>query len=118
MIKMDAYQATARLRKQAAIAHRNQRWQQAQEVAKQASDFLKQEYGNVEVILFGSATERDRFHLTSDIDLAVKGLPPEEFFKVVARLQDISPEFKVDLVQLEYCQESLHRVILEEGKPL
>jgi len=46
MIKMDAYQATARLRKQAAIAHRKQRWQQAQEVAKQASDFLKQEYGN------------------------------------------------------------------------
>jgi hypothetical protein len=32
MIKMDAYQATARLRKQAAIAHRNQRWQQAQSV--------------------------------------------------------------------------------------
>jgi hypothetical protein len=38
MIKMDAYQATARLRKQAAIAHRKQRWQQAQEVAKQASE--------------------------------------------------------------------------------
>jgi len=39
------------------------------------SNFLKQEYGEVEVILFASSTQRDRFHLNSDIDLAIKGKP-------------------------------------------
>mgnify|MGYP003565005525 FL=1 len=115
---MNSYKITARRRKQSAIAQTEKRWQQAKIIAQQASDFLKQEYGEVEVILFGSSTQRDRFHLNSDIDLAIKGLPPEQFFKVVAQLQDLSPEFKIDLVQLEYCQNSLHQLILEEGQPL
>jgi len=115
---MNAYQATARRRKDSAIAQTQKRWQQAQALAHKASNFLKQEYGEVEVILFGSSTQRDQFHLNSDIDLAIKGLPPEQFFKAVAQLQDLSPEFKIDLVQLEYCQTSLHQLILEEGKPL
>ena len=115
---MNPYQVTARQRKQSAIAQTEKRWQQAQALAHKASDFLKQEYGEVEIILFGSSTQRDQFHLNSDIDLAIKGLPPEEFFKVVAQLQDLSPEFKVDLVQLEYCQKSLRELILQEGKPL
>lgn len=123
---MNSYKATARRRKQSAfakhgrspIAQTEKRWQQAQIIAQKASAFLKQEYGEVEVILFASSTQRDRFHLYSDIDLAIKGLPPEHFFKVVAQLQDLSPEFKIDLVQLEYCQNSLHQLILEEGQPL
>lgn len=115
---MNVYKATAKQRKQNEIAQEQKRWQEAQILAREASAFLKQEYGAVEVILFGSATKRDRFHFTSDIDLAVKGLPPEFFFTVVGRLQDLSPKFKVDLVQLEYCQDSLRQVILEEGQLL
>jgi predicted nucleotidyltransferase len=115
---MNSYKATAKQRKQSAIAQTDKRWQQAQIIAQKASNFLKREYGEVEVILFGSSTQRDQFHLKSDIDLAIKGLPPEHFFKVVAQLQDLSPELKIDLVQLEYCQNSLHQLILEEGKPL
>lgn len=115
---INPYQITAKKRKDQEEYHRKKRWQQAQVVAKQASEFLKTEYGELYILLFGSATELDRFHLTSDIDLAVKGLPPKHFFTAVARLQDLSPEFKIDLVQLEYCQDSLHQLILEEGKQL
>lgn len=113
---MESYRLMAQRRKQQDIARQSQRWQQAQEIAEQGAEFLKREYGVVQVILFGSGVESDRFSLTSDLDLAVKGLPSEQFFTAVAKLQDLSFEFKVDLVQLEYCQDSLRKVILEEGR--
>lgn len=112
---MASYRLTAQRRKQVEIAQTKQRWQQAQNFAQQAATFLRENYGVETVILFGSAIERDRFHLTSDLDLAIRGLPPEQFFTAVAQLQDLSPNFKVDLVQLEHCQESLQKAILAEG---
>jgi len=114
---MNSYKATAKQRKQSAIAQTEKRWQQAQIIAQKASDFLKQEYGEVQTILFGSSTQRDRFHLHSDIDLAIEGLPPEQFFQAVAHLQDLSSEFEIDLVQLENCSTSLRQLIIKEGKP-
>lgn len=44
---MNADQATARRRKESAIAQTQKRWQQAQALAHKASDFLKQEYNMV-----------------------------------------------------------------------
>lgn len=115
---MESYRLTAQRRKQAEIAQTKQRWQQAQNLAQQAATFLRVNYGVETVILFGSALERDRFHLTSDVDLAISRLPAEDFFTAVAQLQDLSSEFKVDLVQLENCQESLREAILAEGRLL
>lgn len=40
---MNSYKATARRRKQSAIAQTEKRWQQAKIIAQQASDFLKEE---------------------------------------------------------------------------
>ncbi|MDB9312950.1 nucleotidyltransferase domain-containing protein [Spirulina sp. CS-785/01] len=115
---MNSYRATAQQRKQQEIAQTDQRWRQAQQVAQQGAAWLREQYHVQEVILFGSAVVRDRFHLTSDIDLAVSDLPSEVFFTAVAQLQDLSPAFKVDLVRLDHCQASLRQVILTEGKPL
>jgi predicted nucleotidyltransferase len=69
------------------------------------------------VILFGSLLDPQRFHLSSDIDLAVEGLAPLDYFTAVAQLQDLSP-FKIDLVRLERCKPSLKAAILAEGKRL
>ncbi len=113
---MASYRLTAQRRKQVEIAQTKQRWQQAQNLAQQAATFLRKNYGVETVILFGSTLERDRFHLTSDLDLAISELPPEQFFTAVAQLQDLSPNFKVDLIQLEHCQESLQKAILAEGR--
>lgn len=113
----NVYRETAQRRKQQEIAQKRQRWERGQKVAQEGAKLLF-EHGATEVILFGSALECDRFTLTSDLDLAVKGLPPEQFFTIVARLQDLSPEFKIDLVQLEFCSPSLLHIILSQGKPL
>lgn len=102
------------------VEHRarlNQRFAEAKRIAKLASDLLHQEFQANQVILFGSLTNQNLFHSTSDIDLAVSGLTPLDYFSAVAQLQDIST-FKVDLVRLESCKPSLKEVIQGEGQEI
>jgi predicted nucleotidyltransferase len=94
------------------------RWKQSLQVAQEAAIFLKQHFQVKKVICFGSILHSDRFTLVSDIDLATEGLDPEQFFRAVAELQDLSPEFKIDLVDIDYCRSSLRNAILLEGKIL
>lgn len=59
---------------------------------------LLRDAGAREVYLFGSmATGKAREN--SDVDLAVTGLPPENFFAAMARLEDLFDK-EVDLVDL------------------
>jgi len=69
-------------------------------------------------VVFGSLVGGRSFSRWSDIDLAAWGLPPDDYFVAVARLQDLSPEFEIDLVTMEYCRPELLKVILREGREL
>jgi predicted nucleotidyltransferase len=51
---------------------------------KKANNFLKDE-GCKAVFLFGSMVT-GKIHENSDIDIGIKGLPPESFFKVYSKL--------------------------------
>ena len=63
-----------------------------------AANFLKNE-GCQSVYLFGSMVTGN-IHQNSDIDIGIKGLPPEKFFHVYARLDNnISNE--VDLIDFD-----------------
>jgi predicted nucleotidyltransferase len=53
---------------------------------KTATEFLKSE-GCSEVFLFGSLVTGD-IHENSDIDIGIKGLPPQKFFRVYGRLDE------------------------------
>lgn len=55
--------------------------------------------GAREVYVFGSALET-RFNRSSDIDVAVSGLPPEKFFRTFANISRCF-ERSVDLVDLD-----------------
>lgn len=79
---------------------------------------LREQYGADRVAAFGSLVHRDWFSKTSDVDLAVWGLESEDYFVAVAKLQDLSPEFQVDLVAVEHCRPELRAVIMNEGEPL
>jgi predicted nucleotidyltransferase len=60
---------------------------------------ILQDAGAREVFIFGSAS-RGAVRPESDIDMAVRGLPPERFYEVVGRvLSSISRSF--DLVDLD-----------------
>jgi hypothetical protein len=55
------------------------------------------------------------WHPGSDIDLAVEGLAPEQFFRAWAALREILPPgLEVDLVDLEHASEALQARILGE----
>lgn len=60
---------------------------------------LLQKAGAREVYVFGS-TVRGTASEESDVDLAVSGLPPASFFRVLARLSDLFDR-SVDLVDLD-----------------
>jgi predicted nucleotidyltransferase len=63
-----------------------------------ASKFLKNE-GCQSVYLFGSMVT-GKTHQKSDIDIGIKGLPPEKFFRVYAQL-DNNLYNDVDLVDFD-----------------
>ena len=116
--QMEAYQATARRRWQEQLEARERRRDLAWEVTRRAVSLLREQFGAGRVAVFGSLVRGRSFSRWSDIDLAVWGLQADDYFVAVARLQDLSPEFEVDLVDMEHCRPELQAVILQEGRVL
>ena len=109
---MATYRATAQRRSEVEQQELAQRRECARQVARRAAAFLKEQFGATRVVVFGSLVHGYWFSRTSDIDLAAWGLQPDDYFVAVARLQDLSPEFRVDLVVAERCKPALHEAIL------
>jgi len=95
-----------------------ERWERAWEVARTAASLLRQKFGATRVVVFGSLAHRAWFTPWSDIDLAAWGIPPDAFYRAVAIVTGISPEFEVDLVAPEDCRPTLCQVIEREGVDL
>ena len=115
---MEAYRATVRQRGENAQRERAKRRERAWNTAERAAVLLKEKFGAVQVAVFGSLVHGHWFSPTSDIDLSAWGLKDEDYFVAVAKLQDLSPEFRIDLVSMERCKPSLREVIIKEGKLL
>ncbi|MFN3983629.1 MAG: nucleotidyltransferase family protein [Caldilinea sp.] len=96
----------------------HQRRQEAWRVARQAAQILREQYGAVRVLIFGSLAHDDSFTGWSDIDLAVWGIPPERFYSAVAAVGELSPSFRIDLVDPAACRPALRRTIEAEGVEL
>jgi predicted nucleotidyltransferase len=110
-----AYRATAIRRWQDRQAARALRREQAWQVARHAAQLLRERFGASRVVAYGSLAHGLWFSETSDIDLAAWGLPPDDYFLAVATLQELSPEFEIDLVNAGQCQPALREAIAEEG---
>jgi len=66
---------------------------------RKAHNFLKDE-GCGEIFLFGSLVT-GKVHENSDIDIGIKGLPPEKFFSVYSKLY-MNLENDFHLVDFDY----------------
>jgi predicted nucleotidyltransferase len=66
---------------------------------KKANNFLKNE-GCKTVYLFGSMVT-GKIHSNSDIDIGIKGLPPEKFFKVYSKLY-MNLDNEIHLVDFDF----------------
>ena len=96
----------------------SKRRRRAHTVARKAAKILKNEFGAKEIILFGSLARRAGFTRWSDIDLASRGIPSELYLKAMDTVLHLSPEFKIDLVEMETCLPLLLENIKKDGRPL
>jgi len=112
-----AYHTGAALeQRQIATEHRTQqRWEQAQQLARAAAQRLREEFGACRVVLFGSAAQRSSFTPWSDVDLAAWGVTPERFYAAVAAVTGLGTEIAVDLVDPDQCPPALQTIIEREG---
>lgn len=93
----------------------DKRYEKAWEVAKQIACILRQKYGANKVWVFGSLTNKEMFNQWSDIDIAVEGIPHESYYKAVAEVISLSPEYKIDIVDILDCSPLLRENIQKEG---
>lgn len=92
-----------------------ERWGQGWEVAHSAACLLRERFSAKRVVVFGSLTHRAWFGIRSDIDLAAWDIPADRFYRAVAAVTDLSPDFAVDLVDPESCRPALRRSIEQDG---
>ena len=112
---MDIDTLAAAWRSRVARQHteRQKRAARAREDARGAAAVLQNEFGVEEVWLFGSLASAPR-HDAFDIDLAVRGLRPDQYFKALARIGDIVQE-PFDVVTLETCRERTRQAVEATG---
>lgn len=87
---------------------------EAKKLASQIARGLAERYGAQKVFLFGSLSRGDQGPVF-DIDLAVKGISPAQFFEAVAFATGRSQKWKLDLVDIDDCASSLREIVEEEG---
>ncbi|MGF1601778.1 MAG: nucleotidyltransferase family protein [Thermosynechococcaceae cyanobacterium] len=85
------------------LTQMKQRQEQGWQVARQAAQVLKTEFGVQRTVLFGSMLDVEALTWHSDIDLAVWGLAPCDLFKAGARIEQ-EHDFDIDLVPVELAK--------------
>lgn len=83
-----------------------------QEDIKKAVKILK-ENGATEIFIFGSIVNGN-FNENSDIDIAIKGIKREEFYRVASILM-FEIEKEIDLVDLDDETDRFSQIILKNG---
>ena len=76
----------------------------AWDTAYRIAAMLYKDFGASHVAVFGSLAQGTWFSKSSDIDIAVWGIPTEKYFRAVWEAEDISRLFKLDMVDFENCK--------------
>jgi len=71
------------------------------------------EFGANKVLLFGSCLSD--IESASDIDIAVSGIKPKEFFRFYGKIS-MAVDDEVDLIDLEDIREHIRNRIISKGK--
>ena len=83
--------------------------------ARQAAEVLRRRFGTETVFAFGSLVRGGTFDERSDVDLAVRGVPPQDFFRASAAAAAAVCEFDLDLIDLDDCSPALREQVQREG---
>ena len=92
--------------------------QQAWEAAYRVATLLYQDFGAAKVAIFGSLTEPERFTQNSDIDIIVWGISYNKCLDALWATENLSPEFKIDLIDFESAKGVFRERILNQAIPI
>jgi predicted nucleotidyltransferase len=108
------WQTLESYQKDPVVADRRER---AWKVARAAAELLKTRYGANQVVVFGSLAKKTLFTPWSDIDLAVWGIAPEEYYSAAGDAMDIGLDssIKVDIVDTKDCSPEFLAVVDQYG---
>lgn len=95
--------------------HKQQERQALLRRVRQAAEQLKQQFGVSRVILFGSLAHTAWFVDDSDVDLAVDGLAPADYWKAWQLVEAVVEVRPVDLVDYQTASDSLRAAIDRSG---
>lgn len=98
------------------LAQMRERQNRGLEVARKCAQILKEEFGAIRVVLFGSMLNPERMWWGSDIDLAVWGLPEKDFLKAGAAIER-GHDFSIDLVEIQHARPHIINAI-QQGMEL
>lgn len=83
--------------------------------AHTCAELLKSRFGARRAIIFGSLAGQAPWHNRSDIDLAVEGLAPADYFRALSACWELLPEgIELNLVSLEDARPEMRARILGE----
>jgi len=74
---------------------------------------ISKEFGVEKVLLFGSCLKDGE--VAHDIDIAVKGIKPRDFFKYYGKVSMVVDD-EVDIIDLDDLREHLYKRILSKGR--
>ena len=108
------WQSMERHRKDPEVSRRKE---QAMKLAEIVAQMLKKRFQATRVVVFGSLARKDTFNLWSDIDLAVWGIPPEEYYLAAGTAMDMGLDkgIKVEILDPGDCSPEFLLDIEEEG---
>jgi uncharacterized protein len=89
--------------------------QQAWSDVEKVAELLRAKFGATRVIVFGSLVRGDRFDAESDVDMAVEGIPPGDYFTAMAEVNEVSHQW-IDLKPLESLEPHFLQKVLTMGK--
>jgi predicted nucleotidyltransferase len=90
-------------------------YKHAWEVARKAAQLLKERFGVKRVRVFGSLTHKSRFYPGSDIDLAVEGLKPDDFWEALTSVLFLDDKVLVEMVDKSTCRPEIWAIVEQEG---
>ena len=82
---------------------------------RKAAVVLKSRFAVRRVVVFGSVAHAAWLVPDSDVDLAVEGLAPKDYWQAWRMVEEIIGDRPVDLVEIEAARESLRQAVERDG---
>jgi uncharacterized protein len=90
---------------------------QARQKLPQLIQLLTDRFHATQIILFGSLA-KGTFRQGSDIDLAVAGIAPENYFSALAAINRLGDSFPIDLKPIEDLEPHFFQRVIQTGEYL